>query len=482
MLTGGWFADIDFLKRLRPNYAAMVPSTAVLFFLSSTVLIVIQTVVRDGGLRRVLLIATAILAALIALADLTVIFSGAATGIDALIWPQVDEFSTHSMAPATAVCFLLTAVCIYMLWDNKRFHAVIYVSTATLGLILSLIALVGYLFDASALYEVSIFTAMALHTAVCFVILFTAILLYRPHLGWVNLLMRDESGSIGARRLFPIVIMTPLVFCVIALWLTRAGFFNADFRLAALAIVMMALLAASVLHNAATANKAERKLKATMDELRVLADDKDLLLREVYHRVKNNLQQINALIMIEAASLKNEDARASLKSMSDRIQALGTVHRLLISSNSPSQLNVESFLSDLCNSIASGQGAESRNIQITVDTTSRSLPIDVSISLGLLINELVSNSLKHAFSGRETGTIHIIFKDNDDTGATLIVEDNGTGLAQETNDDLPGNNAGSRIIRGLTAQLQASMKIETEQGMRVVISLPPGYSTRGQYE
>ena len=344
VLIGGWIFHSDLLIRIAPSFAGLVPSTAIALLLISVALLVPER----AAVRLVAASAVAIIAA----SDLVVIGGGFANGIDAFLFPDVAGFQIHSMAAATAFCCLLASACLGFLWQRDAEFGSAYSAFATLGLTLALTAIVGYAFDTEALYKVSIFSAMALHTALAFLAVFTALLVSKPHLAWISILLGQGSGSAGARRLFPVVFLGPFVLCLIALAATNAGLLDANFRLSMLAIVIMALLAASVIGNAAIQNNAERELRVTVDQLRTTVADRDLLLREVYHRVKNNLQQINALIHMEVNRLSDPAAKASLRSTTGRVQALAMVHTLLVSSEKPSKIETDIFLKDLCTHIA----------------------------------------------------------------------------------------------------------------------------------
>jgi two-component sensor histidine kinase len=240
----------------------------------------------------------------------------------------------------------------------------------------------------------------------------------------------------------------------------------------------MALLAASVIGDAAIQNNAERRLHATVDELRTTVADRDMLLREVYHRVKNNLQQINALIHMEVNRLSDPSAKESLRSTTGRVQALAMVHTLIVSSDKPSKIETDIFLKDLCSQIARSFGADQRQIVLTVDADNDTLDIDPAICIGLLINELVANSFKHAFVERADGNINFRYKQFD--GMRVIdVEDDGVGLEFDADQLRLQTSSGSRIIRALCGQLDARLSVRREGGTKISVVLPRETLTGG---
>lgn len=472
VLTFGWGLGIDAFKSLRPNYAAMVPTTAFSFLLLSGAIILYRARTIERRIVSAYLYASAVAISAIAVADLVVIFSGTANGIDALLWPKAHYFARSSMAPATAVCFLVSAGCLVLLPIRGGERDFAFVTLATGGLILALIPTIGYLFDADALYQISIFTAMALHTAIAFVAAFLSLLFLRPRAGWIGILLGEGSGSAGARRLIPIIVVAPILLCLAALAITDAGLFDANFRLSALAIIMITLLVATVLRNAVIENTVETRLLSTMSQLKTAVADRDLLLRELHHRVKNNLQQITALINIQSNSITDPPAKTAFRSMSARISALSKAHNLLISSSSPSEVSSLEFIRELIQNLSDSFGATEREISFVVEGDEDRVDIDMAISLGLLIHELLTNALKHAFTGRDRGTITVRYTTMADGGAELIVSDDGRGLAGDVLTEPSARGAGSRIIRGLVRQLNAAMSIQSQNGTCVKVVIP----------
>ena len=481
VLLGGWVAGSSLFIRIQPGLSAMVPSTAVGLLILAAALIAHD---RRGkiapGSSSVMLRLVSVVVAAVSLINLAVIGTGAAGGIDALLWPAIDD--PHSgQSPATSICFLLAAVSMYRLsaarpdGDDSN-EDLIFTAAATTGFLFSLIAVVGYLFDAEALYAVSIFTAMALHTAVGFVAVFGALLLRNPHLGWIGLLLGPGSGSAGARRVFPIMVVGSFVLCLLAYHATEARIFSANFRLSLLAILIMALLIGTVLRNAAIENRAERELRSAMAELRESLASRELLLRELNHRVKNNLQQITAMIWFQSASLSDTAAKDAFLDTIGRIQTLSTVHRLLLPGPNPSEMVTDGFFEELCENIASAYSTGERQIDIGVDIANTRLHIDDAITLGLLVNELVTNAVKHAFPSGG-GKITVGFSKERDGTTVLKVADNGMGQPGEKGPDGPDRGVGMQIVDGLVAQLHATIVWNWENGTTVTVTVPKVHET-----
>ena len=479
VLVGGWLFGSSLLVRLLPSFAAMVPSTALSFFgLGAVLLWRLSAEAESHWLTTGSVVVAAIVAAM-AVGDLAVIYSGTANSVDVLFWPSFPA-GRDGMSPATAVCFLLASPCVAMMPWRPRKTAFAYVTCATAGLLIAMVAIVGYAFDVKSLYQVAPFTAMALHTGLTFIALYMALLLMRPEIGWMAILLAPKAGSAGARRLFPIILLLPFVFCLAALTANKTGLFDVNFSLFLLVIATTVLLAASVLQNATIENRAEQRLIATMRDLNTALSDRDLLLREVYHRVKNNLQQINALIHMETSKISDARAKAAFRSTAGRVNALGTVHRLLISSPSISKLSTATFFKDLCENIGASFDADGQGIAVLVDADDLPITIDAAIPLGMLVNETVTNALKHAFRGRPTGEILVRFKVEPDGGGELTIADNGIGIPEARLDPSSSGGSGSRIIRSFIRQIRGDLSIDVTAGTTFTIRVPRSLTERGR--
>ena len=472
VLFVGWGLDVETLRRLDPHLAAMAPSTAICFAMISVALL--ARIASEGRSRVVprLAIAIASLVTVTAVADLCVILSGAARGIDGFLMSSIESYHSASMAPATALYFLLAAFCLVVSSRALPLSEGSLVTAATVGLLGALVALVGYAFDTSALYSLSMFAAMALHTALCFAGLFLAVLLMNAERGWVGILTHPGAGSVGARRLFPIVVAVPLLLCLLAL-LASSRFLATNFVLAVLAIAIIVLLAGAVLRNAVVENRAERRLIELGEELRAAVTDRDLLLSEVHHRVKNNLQQIISLLQIEACRLDDPSAREAFRITAGRVRSMGVVHRMLISSGNFASVGTSRFLRSLCDNIVpKGEGA-TPSLTVDVEAIDLPMPIDTAVAVGLLVTECVTNAVKHAFPDRREGTIRIRFR-RLDGDAELCIADDGIGMPGASYETSPSteDGTGTLLINGLVAQLDADMTLEVDGGTRLLIRIP----------
>ena len=218
----------------------------------------------------------------------------------------------------------------------------------------------------------------------------------------------------------------------------------------------------------------ERRVEARTAEL-IAANAKltealaqrDLLLREVYHRVKNNLQIIDSIVMLQSQRIEDPVAKGALGSLRSRLYALGLVHQQLMSSDDLKTFDVAPFLKELTTHIVEGSGG--REVGLSVQAVPVEVGLDFAIPLGLVVTELVTNSLKHAFQGRD-GHIQVILRRNDDGSITLVVSDDGQGTAVGATP----TGLGTTILKGLIGQLRATLSWGTGPGTHAEIRIPAG--------
>ncbi len=207
--------------------------------------------------------------------------------------------------------------------------------------------------------------------------------------------------------------------------------------------------------------------RVVVERTRALAD-RDLLLREVYHRVKNNLQVVDSLLLIKALKITDPAARAALMELRSRVFALGLVHQQLMTSSDLQTFDIGPFLNELSANLM--DGAANDRIRLTVEACPLHVGMDVAAPLGLLVTELLTNSLRHAFSDMG-GQIMVTLQTDEAGGMTLTVSDNGRGQANLSQKPAaPGS--GSSIINKLVAQLAGEMTVRHGPGTTTEIFVP----------
>ncbi len=170
----------------------------------------------------------------------------------------------------------------------------------------------------------------------------------------------------------------------------------------------------------------ERKLseKKIQDAL----EEKEALLRELYHRTKNNMQVISSLMNLEASFFKDPDLKNVFREMENRIHSMSLVHQKLYQSKDLSRVYLKEYIDELVARLKSDFGPTAQKVELHLDIENLSLPIDSAIPFGLILNELVSNSYKHAFPRNRRGDINISLHKSPNGAIDLTVSDNGIGV------------------------------------------------------
>jgi two-component sensor histidine kinase len=205
----------------------------------------------------------------------------------------------------------------------------------------------------------------------------------------------------------------------------------------------------------------EQRVEERTAELTAALAQRDLLLREVYHRVKNNLQTVDGLLIMQARQLADPEAKQALQGMRDRVYALGLVHQQLMGSENLQTFDIAPFLDELSTNLVHGGAAQ--GVTLSVEAVPLDVSLDFAIPLGLLVTELVTNSLKHAFPEGE-GDIVVTLDRASDGALVLVVADNGQGYTVGAPTPRAKAALGTSIIEGLVAQLKGTIMVESGPG------------------
>lgn len=205
-------------------------------------------------------------------------------------------------------------------------------------------------------------------------------------------------------------------------------------------------------------------------EMKRALDDKDVLLREVHHRVRNNMQLITALLDMQAHGATEQETRDRLNEAASRIRSIALVQEQLHGTDTPSGVDLGDYLRSLATAVAGLQG----RLAVEVEADAIPLPLDRAVPIGLIVNELLTNALKHAFPGGRPGTVRVEARREEGGAVTILVADDGIGLAGAMLEDRP-RSLGYRLIRRLATQADATIHLDpgTGPGTRHRIHLSP---------
>ncbi|WP_293295339.1 histidine kinase dimerization/phosphoacceptor domain -containing protein [Allomuricauda sp.] len=190
--------------------------------------------------------------------------------------------------------------------------------------------------------------------------------------------------------------------------------------------------------------------------------EKDSLLKEIHHRVKNNLQMVSSLLSLQTKNTRSKAAIVALEEGKSRVKAMALIHQKLYQNDDLSVIEMQGYIESLINSVQSVYKKGGHNISITIDAEGTELDIDRAIPFGLILNELVSNSFKYAFpENDENGKIYIHLRKNGDQGY-FEYTDNGIGLPEDS-DERAHSSMGLRLINRLVNQLQSKLNVDRDQ-------------------
>ena len=203
--------------------------------------------------------------------------------------------------------------------------------------------------------------------------------------------------------------------------------------------------------------KAEKQISKSLKE-------KEVLLQEIHHRVKNNMQIVSSLLNLQKRTIRDKDARRAIGQSQSRVNTMALVHESLYQAENLSEIEMDRYVPALISALRQLHGGD-ENVTINVDTEPISLGIDRAVPLSLVLNELISNSLQHAFADRSRrGSIDVVMKRGDEGSVTLTVKDDGQGLPVGL-DIGRASTLGLKLVAGLARdQLDGTWSVESQGG------------------
>ena len=218
------------------------------------------------------------------------------------------------------------------------------------------------------------------------------------------------------------------------------------------------------------------------EELQASLKEKEVLLRELHHRVKNNLQVISSLLDLQSEDIQDPLARDIFLEAQNRIRSMAHIHEQLYQSSNLAELDVHAYITQLAHTLLQSYGKIGIALQINVAPVS--LDMDTAVSCGLIINELMSNSLKYAFPtqnpyAHSMNEIRITLQANDPATLLLEVGDNGIGFPHILSEEHQALSFGLRLVKMLVRQLRGQIEIESSHGTKIAMTFErPAYPQR----
>ncbi|UQA76789.1 tetratricopeptide repeat protein [Sphingobacterium siyangense] len=212
----------------------------------------------------------------------------------------------------------------------------------------------------------------------------------------------------------------------------------------------------------------QEEINAQNEKLKQLIAEKEWLLKEIHHRVKNNMQIIISLLNTQSAYLENEDAISAIQNSQNRMHAMSLIHQKLYQTDNLSHIDMKWYIQELTEYLKdSFQSEKSVKFEIQVDPIT--LDVAQAVPVGLILNEAINNAIKHAFAQRE-GTVFISFRRIKATPYDLLlsIADNGIGIQKDLSSS-DSDSFGMNLMQGLTSQLDGEFKLTSDQGVFITI-------------
>lgn len=212
-----------------------------------------------------------------------------------------------------------------------------------------------------------------------------------------------------------------------------------------------------------------RKLQVKNHQIEQQSHQLSTLMKELHHRVKNNLAIVSSLLNIQSNRLEDKNAAKAVREGQMRVQAMSLIHQRLYNTDNVSSLNIKLYLTELAESLMQAYGYSADSFDLQINAENPELDVDMAIPIGLIVNELITNSFKYAYEGIEHPSLIINFTNDKDI--TLQLQDNGIGIDESAMNKNAGS-FGKKLIKGLTNQVNGKCRFENNHGTYFVLNIP----------
>jgi len=200
--------------------------------------------------------------------------------------------------------------------------------------------------------------------------------------------------------------------------------------------------------------------------------EKEVLLKEIHHRVKNNLQVTSSLLSLQATNVDDEEAKKALTTSQDRLRSIALLHEMFNLSEDMARIELASYLRSMTSNLLITYGVDPQEVQVDLDCTPMQVGIDTAIPIGLIAHELISNALEHAFPGQRGGVVRLELHKRAGL-VELMVADDGVGIPDHVRWDRPSS-LGLQLVHSLTQQLKGDVELRPDEGTCVSVRIRAG--------
>jgi two-component system, sensor histidine kinase PdtaS len=218
--------------------------------------------------------------------------------------------------------------------------------------------------------------------------------------------------------------------------------------------------------NALIISSLKEEVKQKSQCLEIANEERDWLVKELHHRVKNNLQIITSLLNTQRSYLENEEAIRAIRNCQHRLHAIALVHQKLYQAESLSRVDMVVYTHELLEYLKDAYDNQTRHIVFMLDMDPLDLEVSMAVSFGLILNEAISNIFKYAFPRKKHGKVSITLKTDDAQNYSIVIADNGIGI-DAYNGWFESNSFGKKLIAGLASQLGAIYETKDDNGLQL---------------
>ena len=227
------------------------------------------------------------------------------------------------------------------------------------------------------------------------------------------------------------------------------------------------------------ASRRRKQLTAKNDQIEVQAAqieasllEKERLLREIHHRIKNNLQIVGGILKMHARKSGNPEVDATMEEARNKLQVIALIHQQLYQSEGLSSIPLQDYLQRLTNKLLAAMADEGQQVEVAIDCGNHAFDANTTVPLGLIVNEVITNSLKYGLAGMPAGELHLTLTEAEPSKYQLRIADNGPGFPEDF-DPRGSGSLGTLLINGLAGQLNGSAAFSSEGGAVVTLFFTP---------